>query len=86
VVPIPDGGPARAADGLGIDSMQLPCGVTVWGYDGGIVGYSSQSWHTADGHRGITLSVTLRDLSDPHTTQILDAIQKTVDTAFCGTR
>lgn len=85
-VPIPGGGLAKEADGLGIDSMQLPCGVTVWGYDGGIVGYGSQSWHTADGQRGITLSVTLRDLSDPHTPQILDAIQKTVDTAFCDTR
>ncbi|MFB9830868.1 serine hydrolase domain-containing protein [Actinoallomurus acaciae] len=85
-VPNPDGGPAEEADGLGIDGMRLPCGVTVWGYDGGIVGYGSQSWHTADGHRGVTLSVTLRDLSDPHTTQILDAIQQTVGTAFCGTR
>ncbi|GAA4614312.1 serine hydrolase domain-containing protein [Actinoallomurus liliacearum] len=84
-VPIPDGGPAGEADGLGLDSMRLPCGVKVWGYDGGIVGYGSKSLHTADGHRGITLSVTLRDLSDPHTRQILDAIQKTVDTAFCGT-
>ncbi|MCO5993191.1 serine hydrolase domain-containing protein [Actinoallomurus rhizosphaericola] len=85
-VPIPGSGPAGEADGLGIDSSRLPCGVTVWGYDGGIVGYGSQSLHTADGRRGITLSVTLRDLSDPHTPQILDAIQSTVDTAFCGTR
>ncbi|GAA4619863.1 serine hydrolase domain-containing protein [Actinoallomurus vinaceus] len=85
-VPIPGGGPAKEADGLGLDSMRLPCGVTVWGYDGGIVGYGSQSWHTADGHRHISLSVTLRDLADPRTTQILDAIQKTKNTAFCGTR
>ncbi len=84
-VPVP-GDAADEADGLGIDSFQLTCGVTVWGHDGGIVGYGSKSLHSADGRQGITLSVTLRDMSDSHTTQILDAIQKTVDVAFCDAR
>lgn len=46
----------------------------------------STSLHSADGRQGITLSVTLRDMSDSHTEQILDAIQKTVDVAFCDAR
>jgi hypothetical protein len=45
---------------------------------------AARSLHTVDGRQGISLSVTLHDLADPHTGQILDAIQKTVDTAFCG--
>jgi D-alanyl-D-alanine carboxypeptidase len=80
MVPTPD---STEAYGLGIDSVKLSCGVTLWGHDGGIVGYGSQSLHTANGHEGISVSVTLHDLFDPNTGKILDAIQKTVDTAFC---
>lgn len=44
--------------GLGIESDQLSCGVTVWGHGGGIPGYSSIVLSTADTKTRLTMSVT----------------------------
>ncbi|QFZ23072.1 serine hydrolase domain-containing protein [Saccharothrix syringae] len=44
--------------GLGIESTELPCGVTVWGHGGGIPGYSTLMMSTADTKTRLTASVT----------------------------
>ncbi|MGP4022494.1 serine hydrolase domain-containing protein [Actinomadura sp. 3N407] len=78
---LPDG----SADGLGLLKLPLPCGVSVWGKDGGLHGYMTQSMHSEDG-RHITISVTLRENSGSAYMKIGEAIQKTVADTFCGRR
>ncbi|MFD7657111.1 serine hydrolase domain-containing protein [Actinosynnema sp. NPDC059797] len=44
--------------GLGIESTELPCGVTTWGHGGGIPGYSSVLMSTPDTRTRLAGSVT----------------------------
>ncbi|GAA1303343.1 serine hydrolase domain-containing protein [Saccharothrix xinjiangensis] len=44
--------------GLGIESTELPCGVTAWGHGGGIPGYSSTLLSTPDTKTRLAASVT----------------------------
>jgi D-alanyl-D-alanine carboxypeptidase len=42
--------------GLGLQTKTAPTGVTLWGHTGGIFGYYTYSFSTADGRRQLTLS------------------------------
>jgi D-alanyl-D-alanine carboxypeptidase len=44
--------------GLGLYSVELPCGV-FWGHDGGTVGHQTVSWHSADGRRQMTYAQSM---------------------------
>lgn len=64
--------------GLGIRSQKLtPCGVTVWGHSGEILGAVSRTAATADGEHVITLNQN-GDWGD-------DALeQAAIEAEFCG--
>jgi D-alanyl-D-alanine carboxypeptidase len=65
--------------GLGLYSIDLPCGVTVWGHDGGIHGYLTFSLHSADNRRHLTLSV------NPLAETVFEGVNGVILTEFCGT-
>ncbi|WP_188316553.1 serine hydrolase domain-containing protein [Solihabitans fulvus] len=44
--------------GLGILRITTPCGTAIWGHTGGIPGYATTAFTTADGRRQTTISVT----------------------------
>ncbi|TDC55045.1 class A beta-lactamase-related serine hydrolase [Actinomadura sp. KC345] len=75
--PLPNG----STDGLGMVKMPLPCGISVWGKDGGLHGYMTQSVHSEDGRRHLTISANLREFAFA---EVGEAIDKTVTDAFCG--
>ncbi|MFI0447237.1 serine hydrolase domain-containing protein [Actinomadura sp. 6N118] len=81
---VPTPSPDGSADGLGMGKIRLSCGVTAWGKDGGIQGFSTQSLHSADGRRHISLSVTLPEFYGPGFPKIWDAIQQTATKALCS--
>ncbi|MGW7531131.1 serine hydrolase domain-containing protein [Amycolatopsis sp. NPDC054798] len=54
--------------GLGIMSIAMPCGTTVWGHTGGIPGYATHAFATADGTRQGAFSVTT-DKNPAHGTE-----------------
>ena len=60
--------------GLGIERRQLPDGQVVWGHTGGIFGYLTLSYHSADLSRQLTLSYTGTDAREPETDQVLAAL------------
>jgi D-alanyl-D-alanine carboxypeptidase len=51
---VPTGRPGEGY-GLGLTSLDAPCGVRAWGHEGGTPGYRTDSFHTIDG-RHLTLS------------------------------
>jgi D-alanyl-D-alanine carboxypeptidase len=65
--------------GLGLYSVQLPCGRTLWGHQGDIPGYSTVSMHTVDARRQFTFSLTT--LVDDGLGEALDRL---VTAAYCG--
>jgi D-alanyl-D-alanine carboxypeptidase len=64
--------------GLGVYSLDLPCGGRLWGHDGGIHGYLTWSLHSEDGRRHLTLSV------NPMEVTVLDGVNQLILTEFCG--
>ncbi|MBG6093779.1 serine hydrolase domain-containing protein [Actinomadura viridis] len=78
------GSPDGSADGLGLMRMPLSCGVTVWGKDGGIHGFTTQSLHSSDGRRHISISVNEADFFGEEYPQVIAAVQKAATAAFCG--
>ncbi|MCG7204730.1 serine hydrolase domain-containing protein [Streptomyces arenae] len=72
-VPIP--GAPNAAYGLGLADVTLPCGVHVWGHDGGIHGSSSNAATTADGRHALAVNYNADWTGDT------DAV---VEAEFCG--
>jgi D-alanyl-D-alanine carboxypeptidase len=71
--------------GLGLYSVELPCGV-FWGHDGGTIGHVTVSWHSADGNRQMTYaqSTTGYQISptEPHPIDV--AAADFWVTALCG--
>lgn len=58
----------RAADGaygMGLFPVRLPCGTTVWGHNGRIVGSYVRTAATADGRRVLTFRVNTDAVADP---------------------
>ncbi|QNE19171.1 beta-lactamase family protein [Kribbella qitaiheensis] len=58
------------AGGLGISRLTLP-NLVVWGHTGGIFGYSTWSYHSADATRQVTVSLTPTNDSTPETDDLL---------------
>ncbi|MEV5958698.1 serine hydrolase domain-containing protein [Streptomyces sp. NPDC051987] len=72
-VPVP--GDPNSAYGLGLIDVTLPCGVHVWGHDGGIHGSSSLAATTPDGRHALALNFNADWTGDK------DAV---VRAEFCG--
>ncbi|MGO1050360.1 serine hydrolase domain-containing protein [Crossiella sp. CA198] len=71
--------PVSEGWGLGIRGLTFPCGVQVWGHTGGLFGYLSLAFGTADGSRRVIGSVTTVDTEADG-----EAYLKVVQTALCG--
>ena len=69
--------PFTQSYGLGLQVLSLPCGITVYGHEGGIYGYSDFVLSTADGSRRVEVMVTTADGPTGATGQTL------LDDAFC---
>jgi D-alanyl-D-alanine carboxypeptidase len=83
VVIIP-GMPEVAGWGLGIWWLATPCG-RVWGHTGGSVGYSTYSWHSADGSRQVTLAENLILYAAPGQVHPIDRARDAfLTSAMCG--
>lgn len=61
------------AGGLGISRLTLP-NLVVWGHTGGIFGYGTWSYHSADATRQVTLSLTTTDQPGPETDALLTSL------------
>ncbi|MEV4510429.1 serine hydrolase domain-containing protein [Dactylosporangium sp. NPDC049525] len=66
--------------GLGLLSLTLPSGATLWGHTGGIFGYETFAMGTADGRRQLTFSVNPWGPSEPD-----DSLLQLLTLAFDGT-
>jgi D-alanyl-D-alanine carboxypeptidase len=83
VVVVP-GVPEVAGYGLGILWLATPCG-RVWGHMGGVVGYSTSSWHSADGRRQVTQAENLILYAAPGEFHPIDQARDAfLTTAMCG--
>ncbi|MER5786874.1 serine hydrolase domain-containing protein [Streptomyces sp. NPDC001980] len=71
--PVP--GDPNSAYGLGLIEVTLPCGVRVWGHDGGIHGSSSTAATTPDGRHALALNFNADWTGDK------DAV---AEAEFCG--
>lgn len=65
--------------GLGLTKLRLPCGVTLYGNMGGLVGYTTWMQSTADGRRTIVVAANTDELP-----RVDRSIRKVVEAAFCG--
>lgn len=83
-VPIIPSMPEVAGWGLGIWWQETPCG-RVWGHTGGVVGYTTKSWHSADGRRQVTLAENLIEYATPGQPHPIDQARDAfLTTAMCG--
>jgi D-alanyl-D-alanine carboxypeptidase len=57
--------------GLGIGRHRLADGTVVWGHNGGIFGYLTNSFHSQDGSRQFSLSYTGTDAAPPDTDELV---------------
>jgi D-alanyl-D-alanine carboxypeptidase len=72
------------AYGLGIYSVDLPCG-PVWGHDGGTIGHLTVSWHSPDGRRQVTLAQNMAFYRNPGQDHPIDAATwRFLIGALCG--
>ncbi|WP_344581410.1 serine hydrolase domain-containing protein [Nonomuraea roseoviolacea] len=74
-----------ARDGLGLFSRPLSCGGTYWGHEGGDSGWVGAAGVTADGRRGVTVS--LSGVSAPSADDVLrveKAMSRLIDDALCA--
>jgi D-alanyl-D-alanine carboxypeptidase len=79
-VPFDAAEPQAGGYGLGISWGPTPCG-RAWGHDGGVIGYRTQSFHSADGRRQVSVAQNIAYVSLPQA----DAAHMTfVNTALCG--
>ncbi|SDY05364.1 D-alanyl-D-alanine carboxypeptidase [Amycolatopsis xylanica] len=77
----------RQAYGLGLQQTKTGCGTTISGHTGGIHGYLSYLFATADGTKRFEFSLTTgtTDLTDPAQAQKLaEALAKVANVAACG--
>ena len=54
-VPFDPGMPEQGGYGLGLYWVPLPCG-RAWGHNGGVIGYTTDSFHRADARRQVSVS------------------------------
>jgi D-alanyl-D-alanine carboxypeptidase len=83
-VPIEPSVPEAAGYGLGIYWRATPCG-RIWGHDGGVVGHTTYSLHSADGRRQVTLAENLIRYAAPGEAHPIDQARDAfIATALCG--
>ncbi|MEV4558220.1 serine hydrolase domain-containing protein [Kitasatospora sp. NPDC049285] len=74
-----------ARDGLGLFSRPLSCGGVYWGHEGGDAGWITATGVTADGRRGVTVSLSgVLAASTEDVLGVTQAESRLVDDALCG--
>ena len=68
--------------GLGLASIELPCGGTVWGHEGGLPGYENWALSTGDGEDQVVMMVNAGDGSNTYVELVLDPVFR----ALCAIR
>jgi D-alanyl-D-alanine carboxypeptidase len=77
---------AGAGHGLGLGAVRLPCG-TVWGFSGGVPGYSTHSYSSKDGWRQAVVLVNVTGRAPPvfnSPRPVARAEEHALLTAVCG--
>ncbi|HEV8172415.1 MAG TPA: hypothetical protein VGP91_02085 [Actinoplanes sp.] len=67
--------------GLGLVSLPLPCGGTVWGHEGGLPGYENWALSTRDGTQQVITMINAGTGDDKVELVLVSAVQ-----AFCAVR
>lgn len=70
--------------GLGISRLSLP-NLVLWGHSGGIFGYRTWSYHSADATHQVTLSLSSTDAAPPQTYDLLVSLFDRRDEAIAQT-
>ncbi len=79
-VPVDPNDPEGAGYGLGIFWIATPCGIR-WGHNGAVIGQSTDSYHSADGRRQVTVAQNLNFIASP---EIIAAHNAFLNAAVCG--
>ena len=79
---VPGGDPVFPDYGLGLENIELTCGVTLWGHTGSIPGYSSYAFSTADGRQQVSMSLNVFMLGERAVPIIYDAADA-INQAVC---
>jgi D-alanyl-D-alanine carboxypeptidase len=83
-VPMEPSMPEVAGYGLGIYWRATSCG-RIWGHDGGVIGHTTYSLHSADGRRQVTLAENLIRYAAPGEAHPIDQARDAfIGTALCG--
>jgi D-alanyl-D-alanine carboxypeptidase len=76
--------PEAAGYGLGIAWLATPCG-QFWGHGGGVLGHTTNSYHSADGRRQVTQAENLSHYATPGEVHPIDPARDAfLSTAVCG--
>ncbi len=83
-VAVDPGMPEAAGYGLGIAWLATPCG-RFWGHGGGVVGQTTNSYHSTDGRRQVTQAENLSQYATPGEVHPIDPARDAfLSTAVCG--
>ncbi|MFI0446917.1 serine hydrolase domain-containing protein [Actinomadura sp. 6N118] len=88
--PVPVQGPVKelwpdARSGLGLFSRTLPCGGEYWGHSGDLGGYMTRNGFTADGRRGVVISMSTEQTDSPDNFMRQDKAASTlIENALCA--
>ena len=83
-VPVEPSMPDFGGYGLGIYWLTTPCG-RMWGHSGGVVGHTTNSFHSADAHRQVTEAENLILYAAPGEVHPIDQARSAfLTTAMCG--
>jgi len=78
------GAPEAAGYGLGIAWLATPCG-RFWGHGGGVVGQTTNSYHSPDGRRQVTQAENMSQYATPGEVHPIDPARDAfLSTAVCG--
>ncbi len=81
-VPFDATAPEAGGYGLGIFWLASPCG-KAWGHNGGVIGQTTDSYHSVDGRRQVTVAQNLNFIVSPELNEAHGAF---LTAALCGTQ
>ena len=72
--------------GLGLYWLGTPCGPR-WGHNGGVIGQTTDSYHSIDGRRQVSVGLTMTNFAPPGENHpIYEAHNQFMTAAMCGTQ
>ncbi|HEX8344375.1 MAG TPA: serine hydrolase domain-containing protein [Actinoplanes sp.] len=78
--------PGAGGYGLGLYWLATPCGPR-WGHNGGVIGQTTESYHSIDGRRQVSVGQTMTNFAPPGVDHpIYEAHNRFMTAAMCGTQ